>query len=334
MSGMTKSAAKSKPKKRTKTRKLAAAVAAAVVSTLASPPAAGAKATILDGKKLYKVLSATGESQNGGALKWSLPGPNGPGEFHEVPAVLICNRGLHLTAEPARWWKANSRVFEVEAEHFGEQINWDGKRTKWHEDKVVAQRVRLVRELSESELASVGIFKSGYHEVKENKLYIAEGSAQVTANGSAKVTAYGSAQVTANDSAQVTANDSAQVTAYGSAKVTANDSAQVTANGSAQVTANDSAKVTANDSAKVTAYGSAQVTANDSAKVTAYGSAQVTGNGKSLIGTWAGSMWYSNMSAVTLADDAVHVDYRSGKPEFKTAPPKAETGATAEAGAR
>ena len=79
------------------------------------------------------------------------------------------------------------------------------------------------------------------------------------ATGSATVTAYGSATVKAYESSTVTACGRATVTAY--------DSATVKAYESATVTAYDSATVKAYDSATVTAYGSATVTAYDSATV-------------------------------------------------------------------
>jgi hypothetical protein len=293
-------------------------------------------------KKLYKVLSKDGASQNGGSLTWSLPEGDSPGAWHEVPNVLICNYGLHLTTEPTMWFTSEgSRVFEVEAE----DISPDRR-----VDKCVARKVRLLRELkSEAELAEVGIFISGDHEAKGDRQYRASGSANVTAcdsanvtardsakvtacdsanvtaYGSANVTAYGSAKVTAYDSANVTAYGSAKVTAYGSANVTACDSANVTAYGSAKVTAYDSANVTAYGSAKVTAYGSANVTARDSANVTAcdsanvtaYGSAKVTArdsanvnaSGAALVDTRKG--YWGNKAVVTLTEKAIHVDYRT-----------------------
>jgi hypothetical protein len=189
--------------------------------------AAALAATLIDGKKLYKVLSAKGGSQNGGTMQWSLPADGKPGAWHEEPEAIMCSQGLHLTSEPPRWWKAGCRVFEVEAEDLQELdgvICWEG-------DKVVARKVRLIRELSNIELADVGIFRQGYHEVRGGRYVIAEGSSHVKAFDSSQVTAYDSSQVAAYGLSQVTAYDSSHVKAY--------DSSQVTAYGSSQVTACD-----------------------------------------------------------------------------------------------
>ena len=183
-------------KKSTKSKKTSATKARAKKAIQAAMIAA----SILDGKKLYKVLSADGKSQNGGTFTWSLPEGEKPGAWHEESGVVMCSLGFHLTAEPPEWWKENSRVFEVEAEGVLES----GGKTYWSRDKVVAKKVRLVRELtSEADLAAIGVYKSGVHEVKGDRLVIAAGTAQVTAYNSAKVTAYNSAQVTASGSALI-----------------------------------------------------------------------------------------------------------------------------------
>jgi hypothetical protein len=240
------------------------------------------KPTEINGAKLYKVLSPTGESQNGGSLKWDLPKEGQPGKWHEVQAVSMCSKGLHLTTDPVQWRKPNCRVFEVEAEGF--ETKDDGS-VSFSGDKCVARRARLLRELSDAELADVGIIRFGEHAAKGEKRVIVEGSAQVTAYDSAKVTAY--------DSAQVTATGSAKVTATGSAKVTAYDSAQVTATGSAKVTATGSAKVTAYDSAQVTAYDSADVSLPEQDR-------------------WG----CPNKATCELKDEAACIDRRSGKVVF------------------
>ena len=225
--------------KKAETKLVATAIAAAVALT----------PTTIDGRKLYKVLSPEGTSQNGGTLKWSLPSGDQPGDWHETSRALMCHEGLHLTVEPLAWHKERCRVFEVEAlelatDHAGAVLR--------EEDKVVARRVRLLRELSDDELVSINIFRTGKHDLREGR-GVAEGSAQVTASGSAQVTASGSAQVTAYDSAQVTAYNRAQVTAYDSAQVTAYDSAQVTASGESLVSTRktywNEAKVTLTEAA-------------------------------------------------------------------------------------
>jgi hypothetical protein len=158
--------------------------------------------------KLYKVL-VDGKSSHGGNLTWKLPKGLKPGAWHEVEGeVQICYNGLHLTTDPAVWWKKDCKIYEVEAEGVVADAT----------DKCAAKRVRLLKELSVKELESLNIFSSGSHEVKAGKA-IACNSAQVTACNSAVVTAYGSARVTAYNSAVVTAYDSAVVTASGSATI-------------------------------------------------------------------------------------------------------------------
>jgi acyl CoA:acetate/3-ketoacid CoA transferase beta subunit len=243
---------------------------------------------------LYKVLDAEGRSCHNDAnpMQWSLPVEGKPGAWHEVKGkIRVCENGLHLTDDPARWFKYKCRIFEVEAEGV------EGDFTDDNDRKVVARKARLVRELAdEKELAGLRIFKSGIHEVKDG-VSVAYGSSQVRATGSSQVTAYGSSQVTAYGSSQVTATGSSQVTAYGSSQVTAYGSSQVTATGSSQVTAYDSSQVTAYDSSQVRAYGSSQVRAYgssqvrayDSSQVTAYGSSQVTATGSSQVTAYGSS---------------------------------------------
>jgi len=214
--------------------------------------------------KLYKVL-VDGQSSHGGNLTWKLPKGRKPGAWHEVEdEVRMCSNGLHLTTDPAVWWKPDCKIYEVEAEGVVADAS----------DKCAAKRVRLLKELSAKELESLRIFSSGSHEVKAG-VTIAYGSAQVKAYGSTQVRAYDSAQVKAYGSTQVEACGSAQVEAYGSAQVEAYYSAQVRAYDSTQVAAYDSAQVKAYDSAQVKACGSAQVTAYGSTQVKAWGSAQV-----------------------------------------------------------
>src|SRR3990172_7913101 len=123
--------------------------------------AAVATPTLIGGALLFKVLSATGASCHGGSMQWSLPDGDKPGEWHDVSGELtVCARGIHLTDEPARWYKPGCKVYVVEAEGvIGE--------CKDHDDrKVVARRVRLLREASETELVAVCFFTGGAHQVR------------------------------------------------------------------------------------------------------------------------------------------------------------------------
>ena len=121
----------------------------------------------------------------------------------------------------------------------------------WNE----AERLPQLKELVETWMQKHTIYAG---EVADG-VWLATGSATVTAYGRATVTAYESATVKACGSATVTATGSATVTACGRATVTAYGSATVTAYGSATVKACGRATVTAYGSATVKAYGSATV---------------------------------------------------------------------------
>ena len=149
---------------------------------------------------LFKVLVG-GSSGHGGTLKWSLPEGDKPGEWHDVSGDLtVCERGIHLTDEPARWYKPGCKVYVVEAEGvIGE--------CKDHDDrKVVARRVRLLREASETELVAVCFFTGGAHQVRD-RVAVALGSSSVEALGSSHVVARESSRVVAWGSSSVVAGD-------------------------------------------------------------------------------------------------------------------------------
>jgi hypothetical protein len=175
---------------------------------------------------IYKVL-VDGRSCHGGSLAWSLPRDGQPGDWHEVANPTLCERGLHLTDDPARWWRPGCRVYLVEAE--GVIGSCDDARDR----KIVARRVRLVREATETELAALRIYASGEHVAAagvviayDRASVIASGSASVEAYDSASVRAYGSASVEAYDSAKVEASQQATIVSWrGSPVVTLLDHA-------------------------------------------------------------------------------------------------------------
>ena len=203
-------------------------------------------------EKLYKVLVG-GKSCHNGQLECSLPKNGDPGEWHEVDGELqLCYRGLHLTDDPAQWWEPDCKVYLVEAEGVL------GTCEEREDRKVVARRVRLIRELDSKELEELRIYTSGNHVAKARR-HIAYDSASVRAFDSASVRAYNSASVEAFYSASVEAYDSASVEAFDSASVRAYNSASVRAFYSASVEAFDSASVEAFDSASVEAKDSVTV---------------------------------------------------------------------------
>jgi len=141
-----------------------------------------------------KVLRA-GASWHGGAHEWSLPTRAGdgawtPGEWTPAVAPSVCERGWHLTTEPARWWSGDARVTAYLAE-------WDGALARQKGDeKFAVERCRLLRELTADELAVFGVFVSGTHEVRDGSAW-ATGRATVTAYNGARAHAAGQSVATA-----------------------------------------------------------------------------------------------------------------------------------------
>jgi hypothetical protein len=218
----------------------------------------------------YKLLCGD-RSYDGEKRTWSLPTADGPGEWQ------TSRQGFHLTRDPAKWFRPSSAVYL--AEYRNRLVGPDDPEDP---DEIFVRECRLIRPLTEAELAALRIYFDGDHELTEGAC-VASGGARVTVSGSATVTAYDSATVTAYGSAKVAATGSASVTAYdsaivvatGSATVTAYDFVTVTAYDSVTVTAYDSVTVAATGSVTAVAYGSAKVMAYDSARVMVYGSAKV-----------------------------------------------------------
>src|SRR5689334_9626072 len=112
-------------------------------------------------RKLYKVLvGGYGTHQ---PMQWSLPKGDKPGDWHEAEGDLVlCRNGLHLTWDPAHWWKPGCAIYEAEAD--GIAAEDDG------ECKLVCRRARIMREVTDaSELASVRIFVAGERAVVKGK---------------------------------------------------------------------------------------------------------------------------------------------------------------------
>ena len=212
-------------------------------------------ATELNGKKLYKVLSGPAEgpldqSCSGGALTWSLPTlkedgiTSEPGSWHSVPTsedqpLQLCRHGLHLTWDPVQWWPTDGRmaaVYEAEADEVGDSTEKDAK--------VVTGKARLLRRVSNDELAKLNIFLDGQHTINSGRA-IAAGTAKVKACNNSTVKACGNSTVIAYHNSTVKACGNSTVTAYGNSSVTANDNSSVTAYHNSSVTANDNSTVKA-----------------------------------------------------------------------------------------
>ena len=84
--------------------------------------------------KLYKIL-VDGKSCHAGDLKWSLP-TSKPGAWQKVKGdLVICEKGIHLTKEPYKWYKRGCTCYEAEAKGI----------QKWQEDKCVCREARLLK---------------------------------------------------------------------------------------------------------------------------------------------------------------------------------------------
>ena len=134
--------------------------------------------------QLYKVL-VDGKSCHGGDLAWSLPEGDKPGEWHDVTGdLVVCRVGLHLTDDPARWWRPGCTVYLAEAR--GKAL---GSCDTSEDRKVCVRGARLLRAATPDELAALRIYTSGVHTVTDGRA-VASGSASVRAYDSASVRAY------------------------------------------------------------------------------------------------------------------------------------------------
>lgn len=93
---------------------------------------------------LYKLLDGD-QSCHGGSYTWSLPTPDGPGEWHEITEPLcVCKVGFHLTSDPRRRTHGDEDkplgIYLVEVDPKKEVQRPSGNSDEW-----VVARVRLVR---------------------------------------------------------------------------------------------------------------------------------------------------------------------------------------------
>ena len=137
-----------------------------------------------ESQMLCKITGPNGESVHGGAFTYPLPKNGNPGEWAPDRHVDVCRSGYHLTSDVPRWWVPGARIWVAEGR--GE--------AKTLEDKTCFASVRLTREITDAELATLHVFVSGAWEMECGKA-VAYGSATVRAFGSATVDAFGSATV-------------------------------------------------------------------------------------------------------------------------------------------
>ncbi len=159
----------------------------------------------------YKILM-NGESCHGGNMTWSLPKGDEPGDWHthEGPAVM-CASGFHVTDTPSKWYKTASSVYQAECEGFVQENT--------SEQKSLFTKVRLVRELTDEDLSSLGIFRKTTQVVTQMQAACFDSTVYanesiIRSYGRSIVFARGGSRVKAFDNTLVFADAGAQVELY------------------------------------------------------------------------------------------------------------------------
>jgi len=165
---------------------------------------------------LYKVLK-DGKSCNGGTMQWSLPENGTPGEWLRVEGDLkMCERGIHLTREPFRWWVWGADLYEADAPAIVET----------RDDKVLVREARLLRLLPKpdwllrterfvsDEIPSVPWLKPDGNPLPEWRMH--RGKTWDAAGDAARDAARAAAGVAAVDAAWDAAGDAAVAATAGS----------------------------------------------------------------------------------------------------------------------
>lgn len=152
-------------------------------------------------KVLFREPDGSLWSCHGGDFQWTL------GEWTpEVPDPKLGVSGYHITKNPQGWWWRDTRTVAFLCEYLG---NVDGKFEDSWKSRVAVGSCRLIRELTDGELGSMGVFMKGTHKVANTGI-----NGQVLVGGTAKVEAvnawveaYGKAVVTASGSSRLTVAD-------------------------------------------------------------------------------------------------------------------------------
>uniref|UniRef100_A0A6M3KLK4 Uncharacterized protein n=2 Tax=viral metagenome TaxID=1070528 RepID=A0A6M3KLK4_9ZZZZ len=212
-------------------------------------------------EKLYKIL-VDGKSCHGGKLQWSLPrkeeGKWIPGNWHKIKGNLsICNKGLHLTKEPYRWYKWGCTCYLAETKQI---YNWRG-------DKCVCNPARLLEEIPHPKwwldtidfvesIPKIKLFKPDLNPKKEWKLFLAP--TWDAARDAAWIAARDAAREAAQDAARNIARDAAWDAARKAARKAARDAARNIARDAAWDAAWDAARDAARDAIQDAAWDAIQ----------------------------------------------------------------------------
>ena len=177
--------------------------------------------------KLYKIL-VDGKSCNGGDLKWSLPKNGKPGKWYKVKGDLkICEKGLHLTTKPYKWYSWGCTCFEAEVKGIKE----------WQDDKCVCSEARLLKikkhpkwwtdcEGWVATLKNISWLKPDGKPKKEWMLFETRDAAWAAARDAARDAAWDAAGDAARDAARDAAWDAAGDAAWAAAWAAARDAAR------------------------------------------------------------------------------------------------------------
>lgn len=104
----------------------------------------------------------------------------------------VRRHGFRVTHIPAFWWRENSACYEVEFEEL---------LSKFTESSLYS-KVRLLRKLTEQELAQYQILIGGEHTIRSGEVAV-DGMAKVTLLGNAKAKIYSAQYIEAHDCSQV-----------------------------------------------------------------------------------------------------------------------------------
>mgnify|MGYP000166765970 CR=1 FL=1 len=278
-------------------------------------------------KTAYKILK-NGSSCHGGIFTWSLPvlkkdGTYTPGSWTPKRRAEVCTEGWHLTRVPGDWWSLDDGYEVYVAEYRGETNTLVGL----SKSKFAVQQCRLLRPLTNKELAKHGIFREGVHDIQRGgsgrKVFFASGTARltvregsVTVGGEATVSifdtvscqAYGKSRVHAWDNSVVFAEGNVKVEAWNEATISASESAKVIASDNVQVSLGGFASAKAHGSSFVACVSSSKVVAHDDVTVVAqFGSPQIHVKDNALCRILNGAGTY------TRENKALILDQRNGK---------------------
>lgn len=158
-------------------------------------------------KVLFRESDGRLWSCHGGSYEWTL------GEWTpEVPELKLGVQGYHLTRNPQAWWWRDPRTHAFLAEY---KDPVDGQFDDSWKSRVSVGSCRLMRELTDTELAESRVFLRGSHRVANTGLngqVLVGGSAEVEVSGNSWVEAFGTARILASGNSRVSVADKVKVT--------------------------------------------------------------------------------------------------------------------------